>query len=105
MKIMNIWFALVEIKPIGNNTILNSAYGAFVNVAYKALSIEEFEFSVKATFKESDFQVIEIDEIESKMNLEIDNPDNAEKLELLNDIEQEGYDYSWGIYHTFHEEE
>lgn len=102
---MEIWLALVEIRALKNNDALKGAYGAFVNVAYKAVSREDLICKIKASFGENDFEVYEIDDIESKENLIIDNPDNAEKLELLRDIEEEGYHFSWGVYYTFDEEE
>lgn len=101
---MKVWFALVEIKPLNNNTILKDVSGAFLNVAYKASTKDEFIIQIENSFKKNDFMVCEIDEIETFENMEIHNPDNAEKLVLLNDIE-EGYDFSWGVYHTYEEEE
>jgi len=97
---MKIWFALVEIKPLYNNTILKDVSGAFLNVAYKAETKDELIIQINKTFKENKFMICEIDNIETVDKMEIDNPDNAEKLVLLNDIE-EGYDFSWGVYHTY----
>ena len=101
---INIWFALVEIRASKDNNALEGAFGAFVNVAYRAVSIEDLLSKIKLSFKENDFEVYKVNDIESKESIAIDNVENAEKLELLQDIEQEGYDFSWGIYHTFEEE-
>ena len=98
---MNIWFAIVQIKPLKNNKRLKGADGAYVNVAYAAESQDDFIDKINLSFKENDFKVIEIDEIENKDTVSIDNPENAEKLELLNDIEVEKFDFSWGVFHTY----
>lgn len=105
MKKVQVWFAIIEVKAINENLSLDEAVGAYVNVAYLAYNENDFIERIQKTFSEKDFTVVEIDDIENQANLSIDNPDEAEKLELLRDIEVEGYDYSWGVYHTFDEEE
>ena len=102
-NINNIWFGLVEIKPLNDNTIIEDTLGAYVNVAYTANTKNEFIEKVKNSFFENDYQVLEIDDIENILDFKIDKPDNAEKVDLFN-IVDEDYDFSWSIFHTYSEE-
>lgn len=101
METEHIWFGLAHIQAINSNKQLDDAAGAFVNVMYKATSQEEFIKLVEHTFKERDFDVIEIEDIERADNLTIDNPENAEKLVLLEDVQSGLYDFSWGNFYTY----
>ena len=96
----NIWFALVEVTAENGNTDLGDAIGAFVNVAYRAFNKENFLSVVVESFKSFDFKVIEVNSIERGDNLLITNPDNAEKLILLNRI-KDGDEFAWGAFHTY----
>ena len=58
---MDIWFALVEIRALKGNDSLEGALGAFVNVAYKATSVNDLIERIKLSFKENNFEVYEID--------------------------------------------
>ncbi len=89
---------------MNDNTIIEDALGAYVNVAYTANAKNEFIEKVKNSFFENDYQVLEIDDIENIVDFKIDNPDNAEKVDLFKDIADEGYDFSWGIFHIYSEE-
>ncbi|MEP0262312.1 hypothetical protein [Dokdonia sp.] len=100
-----IWLGIIEIKPKNLNTVLEDSLGAFVNVAYKAYSKDHFLSKVKDTFFENDFEVLDVDDIGTIYNTAIDNETEAEKLELINDIINQGYDFSWGIFHTYSDEE
>jgi hypothetical protein len=82
IKLNDIWFSLVEIKPNTKNTILGEAKGGFVNVAYKANSKEELIQKLKETFLENNFFVINVHEIENINFLSIDNFETSEKKEL-----------------------
>ncbi|MGZ3756024.1 MAG: hypothetical protein ACXVAY_20030 [Mucilaginibacter sp.] len=96
----NIWFALVEVTAENGNTDLGDAMGAFVNVAYQAFNKEDFLTIVEESFKSFDFKVIQVKTIERGDNLLITNPDNAEKLILLNRI-KDGDEFAWGTFHTY----
>jgi hypothetical protein len=98
--IAKIWYAMVQVIPINGNNQLDSAKGAFVNVAYKAGSKQEFLGLIKDTFLRQNFMVKEIDDVGM---LTDNNADNPEKISLLNDMQD--YDYSWGDFHTYEEEE
>ena len=102
-RIDMIWLGIVEVKAINNNEDLGGAAGAFVNVAYIASSHNDFIQNVNESFQANDFEVIEIEEIENEENLSIDNPDNAEKLELIREIKN-GEKIAWGTFHTFDDE-
>lgn len=101
---MDIWFGLVGIKALKGNNILEGVLGAYTNVACRATSKEDFISKINHWFKEKDFEVFEIDDIEHIDNLTIGDPESSEKLDLLNNIVKYGYDCSWGTYHTFDEE-
>lgn len=111
MYIMNImegnkiWLGLVEIKPKNLNTVLENSLGAFVSVVYKAYSKDHFLSKIKGTFFEKDFEVLDIDDVETIENVTIDKDVEAEKIELINDVLNEGYDFSWGVFHIYDEEE
>ena len=76
--------------------------GAYVNVACVSENEITFKKEVSDIFMHHRFKVFEIDEIETEENLAIDNPSNAEKITLLNEI-KEGYSFAWGTFHTFDE--
>lgn len=97
----NIWFGLVEIEPIGENTIIEKGLKAFVNVAYKANSKKDFLEKIRCSFFENDYRVIDVDDIEEGTVISIKNIGEAEKIELLKDLKNEDYDFSWGIFHTY----
>ncbi|NQX83069.1 MAG: hypothetical protein HRT66_13905 [Flavobacteriaceae bacterium] len=101
MSETNIWLGLVEIKPKNDNTIIIKKSGAYVNVAYRANSEEEFIEKTKASFLENDYEILGLDYIENATNICVDNPDESEKIELLNDIIEGNYDFSWGVFHTY----
>ncbi|WP_062053194.1 hypothetical protein [Aquimarina longa] len=102
---INNWLALVQVKPANDNDTLNGALGAFVNVAYRAWDINNLEDLISSTFKEQDYEVLNIEDIETENDLNIDNSEEAEKLELLKDIKEEGYSFSWGTFYTYENEE
>lgn len=101
MKEDNVWLALVEVETINNNIDLGDASGAFVNVAYRASSKEEFISSIVNSFNEYDFNVLEIDDIESYDQIQVDNPENSEKISLVKKITDESLEFTWGDFHTF----
>ncbi|MCH2046363.1 MAG: hypothetical protein MK212_19775 [Saprospiraceae bacterium] len=101
IKLNNMWFSLVEIKPNAKNTILGEAEGGFVNVAYKADSKEELIQKLKETFLENDFLVVNVHEIENINSLSIDDFETSEKKELFLDILEDNYDFSWGVFHIW----
>ena len=68
MNTNDIWFGLVEIKPINENTNLGGALGAYVNVAYKANSENEFIEKIRWSFYENDYDVLKIDDVENETN-------------------------------------
>lgn len=98
----DVWLAIIEVEPINDNMDLGEAKGAFVNVAYKASSKKAFIKAVKESFAEYDFKVLEIDEVERGDQITIDNPDNAEKLKLLKELQSES-PFTWGDFHTYEE--
>lgn len=100
-----IWLGLVEIRSKNLNTIIEDSLGAFVNVAYKAYSEDHFLSKIKDTFSEKEFEVLDVDDIETLENVTIDQDIEAEKIELINDILNEGYDFSWGVFHSYSDEE
>jgi len=95
-----IWFALVGIKPLKGNEILPKAKGAYVNIACVSKNEESLKEELKEIFKHHLFSITDIDEIETENTLIIDNPNNAEKVQLLNEI-KEGYKFAWGTFHAF----
>lgn len=97
-----IWLGLIEVEAINGNNDLGDAKGAFVNVACKALSKEDFVEKVTKSFSIYDFCVLDIDEIEIETKMIIDNPDNAEKLELVEEVNG-GETFAWGDFHTYEE--
>lgn len=100
MSIEKIWFALVGIKPLKGNEILPKGKGAYVNVACVSENEGSLKDELKEIFKHHLFTVTDIDEIETEDTFVIDNPYNAEKIKLLNEI-KEGYKFAWGTFHTF----
>lgn len=98
----NIWFALVHVEPGNDNQDLGKAKGAFVNVAYVAPSKEQFMEIISTSFSEFNFKVLEIDDVERASEMTLDNADNAEKLLLLDRIEN-GLEMTWGDFHTYME--
>lgn len=98
-----IWFALVGVKVIEGNEYITDADGAYVNVACLAEDETGFITKLHKNFEHNKFKVFSIDEIETERTLIIDNEDNAEKLELLDEI-KEGYSFAWGTFHTFDDE-
>ncbi len=98
----DIWMALVQVEPINDNRDLGEAKGAYVNVAYRATSKNQFVKALEESFTKYDFKVLEIDDVERADSLTIDNPDNAEKLLLLKEVESES-EFSWGDFHTYDE--
>jgi hypothetical protein len=95
-----IWFALVGIKPLKGNKILPKVKGAYVNVACISANEENFKNDLAEIFKQYRFVLTDIGEIETEDNMVIDNPKNAEKLQLITEI-KEGYKFAWGAFHTF----
>lgn len=100
MNIDKVWFALVGIKPLKKNEILPNVKGAYINVACISENERNLKKDLKEIFKHHKFDITDIDEIETEDNLVIDNPDNAEKIQLLNEI-KEGYKFAWGTFHSF----
>jgi hypothetical protein len=96
----NTWCALVRVTAVNGNTDLGDATGAYVNVAYQALGEEDFVTIVEQSFKSFDFKVIEIEYIERGDDLFIANPDDSEKLILLNRI-LDGDEFAWGTFYTY----
>jgi len=97
----NIWFGLVEVKPLKDDTIIESAEGAFVNVAYRAIDKDDFIERAKKTFLENYFEAVNFEDIENVKDFTTVESSNAEKVALLNDVSQEGYEFSWGIFYTY----
>jgi len=87
---------------LSGNEILPDVKGAYVNVACVSENEKEFKLKLSDIFKHHSFEIFEIDEIETEDDLKIDNPDNAEKLSLIDEI-REGYQFAWGTFHVFHE--
>lgn len=85
---MDIWFALVQVEPINDNKDLGEAKGAYINVAYKAVSKDEFVKIVLNSFKEYNFNFLDFDEVEKAPELVIENIDDSEKILLLEKIEE-----------------
>ena len=83
MEKSDIWFGLVEVQPLKNNFDLQDASGAFVNVAYKATSKKHFVELIIETFKEYNFNVVEIEDIECYSHIEIDDKEESEKIESV----------------------
>ena len=55
-------------------------------------------------FDAYDFELIEIDDIESEDSLTITEPETAEKLELFEVIQKKRVEFVWGQFHTYDEE-
>ncbi len=94
-----IWLALVGVKQLQGNEYLNSI-GAYVNVACLAKNKTDFIAKLHGNFMHNRFEIFEIDDIEQEKNLVISDEANAEKLNLINEINK-GYKFAWGVFHTF----
>jgi hypothetical protein len=103
MSNKKIWFALVGVKLMEGNEYLTDADGAYVNAACLSENESEFIAKLHENFEHNKFKIFEIDDIETEETLSIDNEDNAEKLALMDEI-NEGYSFAWGTFHTFDKE-
>lgn len=100
MSVVKIWFALVRVKPLKGNEFLPDSKGAYVNVAYACDNEVNLKSELAEVFKYHKFKVTEINDIETVDTLIVDNPSNAEKVKLLNEI-NEGFKFAWGTFHAF----
>lgn len=98
---MNIWFALVEVRELPGFDLLDGALGAFVNVAYRAVSEKDLIVKLQDSFLEEGFTIFEVDDVEPLENITADYWENAEKLDLLRDVLEGELAYAWGVFHTY----
>ncbi|TKC05250.1 hypothetical protein [Pedobacter frigoris] len=94
-----IWLALVEVIPLEGNEFITSD-GAYVNVACLAESKSQFKSELHSNFERNKFKVLDIDDIETEKSLIVTNAENAERLRLIDEI-NEGYEFAWGTFYTF----
>ena len=101
MENKTFWYGLIDVEPLENNHDLDGASGAFVNVIYKADSEADFVTTVKESFDEYNFAVVEIEDIECYPHFEINDEEGSEKQNLIDKIKTEGLDFCWGTFHTY----
>lgn len=99
------WISIVNIRSLKEGTKFEKegSIGAWVKVAYKAWDKENLIALINNTFEEEGYEVIEVDDI-SSIDYTNSVNDNEEFLELLNDITEKDYSYSWGIFYTYDNE-
>lgn len=104
-KDQDIWIGLAHVKNMGVNRSVASGDGAETYIAIRANSADEFEAKVVAIFRQNNFQVQGIKNIEVEYDVPKDETDPvaAEKIELFKRLANNAL-FAWGSFYPYEQE-
>jgi len=105
-KDQDIWIGLAHVKNMGANRSVASGGGAETYIAVRANNVEEFEAKVVAIFRQNNFQVLALNNVEVEYDVPKDenDPVAAEKIELFKRLAN-GALFVWGSFYPYGEKE
>ncbi|WP_052596397.1 hypothetical protein [Aureispira sp. CCB-QB1] len=103
-KDQDIWIGLAHVKNMGVNRSVGNGDGAQTYIAIRANDAEEFEAKVIAIFRQNNFQVLSLDNVEIEYDVPKDESDPvaAEKIALFKRLAT-GALFAWGSFYPYGE--
>lgn len=105
-KDQDIWVGLAHVKNMGMTRDVANGDGAETYIAIRANDGVEFEAKVVAIFRQNNFQVLSLNNIEVEYDVPKDESDPvaAEKIALFKRLAK-GALFAWGSFYPYEEEE
>lgn len=105
-KDQDIWIGLAHVKNMGRTRNIANGDGAQTYIAIRGNSAAEFEAKAIAVFRQNNFQVLSIDNIEIEYDVPKDETDPvaAEKIALFKKLAS-GALFAWGSFYPYGEKE
>lgn len=104
-KDQDIWVGRAHVKNMGVNINVANGDGAETYIAIRSNNAQEFEAKVVAIFRQNNFQVLSLNNIEVEYDVPKDESDPvaAEKIALFKRLAK-GALFAWGSFYPYEEE-
>ena len=105
-KDQDIWVGRAHVKNMGVDRSVANGDGAETYIAIRANSAEEFEAKAVAVFRQNNFQVLSLNNIEVEYDVPKEESDSvaAEKIELFKRLGRRTL-FAWGNFYPYGEKE